>query len=158
MITVTAVPASGLLRGAVRLAPIAAVRAALPPEIPVVGNGDVKTPATSPRMKAETGLRRVMIGSAVRWGNPWNLPHLQAIADGAPDPGPPTSRSDTPSGAVTRAGRAIRVSAHAGARAAQDRGVVLARPARRRSCAKGRSAPERTPPLCSRSVRAFFAG
>jgi tRNA-dihydrouridine synthase B len=75
--------------GTVRLAPIAAVRAALPPEIPVVGNGDVKTPADFARMKAETGCDGVMIGRGAM-GNPWFFRTLQALAKGAPDPGPPT--------------------------------------------------------------------
>jgi nifR3 family TIM-barrel protein len=75
--------------GSVRLAPIASVRAALPPEIPVVGNGDVKTVADFDRMKAATGCDGVMIGRGAM-GNPWLFRTLQALARGAPDPGPPT--------------------------------------------------------------------
>jgi tRNA-dihydrouridine synthase B len=74
--------------GSVRLAPIAAVRAALPREIPVVGNGDVKTVADFARMKSETGCDGVMIGRGAM-GNPWFFRSLQALARGAPDPGPP---------------------------------------------------------------------
>ena len=75
--------------GPVRLATIAAVRAALPPEIPVVGNGDVKDVAGYLRMKRETGCDGVMIGRA-SMGNPWIFRSLDAIERGRPDPGPPT--------------------------------------------------------------------
>jgi tRNA-dihydrouridine synthase len=75
--------------GTVRLPPIAAVRAALPAEIPVVGNGDVKTAADAARMREETGCDGVMIGRGAM-GNPWIFRTLQALAAGAPDPGPPT--------------------------------------------------------------------
>jgi nifR3 family TIM-barrel protein len=75
--------------GSVRLAPIAAVRAALPRDIPVVGNGDVKSVAEHRRMKDETGCDAVMIGRGAM-GNPWFFRSLAAIERGAPDPGPPT--------------------------------------------------------------------
>ncbi|HEX7599299.1 MAG TPA: tRNA dihydrouridine synthase DusB [Polyangia bacterium] len=75
--------------GQVRLEPIAAVRAALPREIPVVGNGDVKTVDDYHRMKRETGCDAVMVGRAAR-GNPWLFQALHAIATGAPQPAPPT--------------------------------------------------------------------
>jgi tRNA-dihydrouridine synthase B len=75
--------------GSVRLPPIAAVRAALPAHIPVIGNGDVKTAADFQRMKAETGCDGVMIGRG-SMGNPWFFRSLQALVDGRPDPGPPT--------------------------------------------------------------------
>jgi nifR3 family TIM-barrel protein len=74
--------------GAARLEPIAAVRAALPREIPVVGNGDVKDVAAYQRMKAETGCDAVMIGRGAM-GNPWLFQALAALETGAPDPGPP---------------------------------------------------------------------
>lgn len=75
--------------GSVRLEPIAAVRAALPREIPVIGNGDVKDVAAYQRMKAETGCDGVMIGRGAM-GNPWFFRTLVALERGEPDPGPPT--------------------------------------------------------------------
>jgi tRNA-dihydrouridine synthase B len=75
--------------GSVRLEPIAAVRAALPREIPVIGNGDVKDVAAYVRMKAETGCDGVMIGRGAM-GNPWFFRTLVALERGEPDPGPPT--------------------------------------------------------------------
>jgi len=75
--------------GSVRLAPIAAVRAALPREIPVIGNGDVKTIDDYRRMKAETGVDGVMIGRGAM-GNPWFFRDLQALERGEPDPGLPS--------------------------------------------------------------------
>ncbi|HEX3903333.1 MAG TPA: tRNA dihydrouridine synthase DusB [Polyangia bacterium] len=74
--------------GAARMEPIAAVRAALPPEIPVVGNGDVKDLAAYARMKRETGCDAVMVGRGAM-GNPWFFRSLAALESGAPDPGPP---------------------------------------------------------------------
>jgi tRNA-dihydrouridine synthase B len=75
--------------GAARMEPIAAVRAELPREIPVVGNGDVKDAAAYLRMKSETGCDAVMIGRGAM-GNPWIFRTLAALEVGAPDPGPPT--------------------------------------------------------------------
>jgi len=53
---------------------IAEVRAAVR-SIPVIGNGDVKTPADIDRMKAHTGVDAVMIGRAAI-GNPWIFSRL----------------------------------------------------------------------------------
>jgi nifR3 family TIM-barrel protein len=78
--------------GSVRLEPIAAVRAALPREIPVVGNGDVKDVAAYLRMKAETGCDAVMIGRGAM-GNPWLFRTLAALERGeavSARTGPPT--------------------------------------------------------------------
>ena len=75
--------------GSARMAPIAAVRAALPREVPVIGNGDVKDVAGYHRMKAETGCDGVMIGRGAM-GNPWLFRSLAAVSRGDPDPGPPT--------------------------------------------------------------------
>src|SRR3954468_11180755 len=75
--------------GVARMEPIAEVRAALPPEIPVIGNGDVKDVAAYRRMKVETGCDAVMIGRGAM-GNPWFFRTLAALEAGRPDPGPPT--------------------------------------------------------------------
>jgi tRNA-dihydrouridine synthase B len=75
--------------GFVRLEPIAAVRAALPREIPVIGNGDVKDVVAYARMKAETGCDGVMIGRGAM-GNPWLFRTLVALERGEVDPGPPS--------------------------------------------------------------------
>jgi tRNA-dihydrouridine synthase B len=75
--------------GVARMEPIAAVRAALPPHIPVVGNGDVKDAAAYQRMRRETGCDAVMIGRGAM-GNPWIFQTLAALETGAPDPGPPS--------------------------------------------------------------------
>ena len=69
--------------------PIAAVRAALPRDIPVVGNGDVKDVAAYLRMTRETGCDAVMIGRGAM-GNPWLFRTLAALERGEPDPGPPS--------------------------------------------------------------------
>jgi nifR3 family TIM-barrel protein len=75
--------------GVARMEPIAAVRAALPPEIPVVGNGDVKDVAAYQRMRRETGCDAVMIGRGAM-GNPWIFRTLAALETGAADPGSPS--------------------------------------------------------------------
>ncbi len=75
--------------GSVRLEAIAAVRAALPRHIPVVGNGDVKTLDDYRRMKTETGCDAVMIGRSAR-GNPWLFAEVLAFETNAPAPAPPT--------------------------------------------------------------------
>jgi len=75
--------------GAVRLAPIAEVRAALPRRIPVVGNGDIDSVADYLDMKRETGCDAVMIGRAAR-GNPWLFRAVRAADDGQPIPDPPS--------------------------------------------------------------------
>jgi len=75
--------------GAVRLAPIAEVRAALPRRIPVVGNGDIDSVADYLDMKRETGCNAVMIGRAAR-GNPWLFRAVRAVDEGQPIPDAPT--------------------------------------------------------------------
>jgi tRNA-dihydrouridine synthase B len=75
--------------GTARLAPIADVRAALPREIPVIANGDVKTVADWRRSLSETGCDAVMVGRGAM-GNPWLFRTLRALARGEADPGPPT--------------------------------------------------------------------
>src|SRR4029078_9275610 len=75
--------------GVARMEPIAEVRAALPAEITVVGNGDITDVAAYQRMRRETGCDAVMIGRGAM-GNPWLFRSLAALERGQPDPGPPT--------------------------------------------------------------------
>jgi nifR3 family TIM-barrel protein len=65
------------------------VRAAVPREVPVVGNGDVLTVEDFLRMREETGCDAVMIGRGAM-GNPWLFARLRALTSGRPDPGPPS--------------------------------------------------------------------
>ncbi|HUS65500.1 MAG TPA: tRNA dihydrouridine synthase DusB [Kofleriaceae bacterium] len=65
------------------------VRAAVPREVPVVGNGDVVTVEDYLRMRDETGCDAVMIGRGAM-GNPWLFARLRELASGRPDPGPPS--------------------------------------------------------------------
>jgi tRNA-dihydrouridine synthase B len=66
---------------------IAAVVDAL--EIPVVGNGDIRTPADAVRMRRETGCAGVMIARG-SFGQPWIFTQTRALLDGAPVPPTPT--------------------------------------------------------------------
>lgn len=60
-------------------------------EIPVIGNGDVKTPEDAQRMIEETGCDAVMVGRG-SFGNPWLFDRAQRLVEGR-DPGPePTPR------------------------------------------------------------------
>jgi tRNA-dihydrouridine synthase B len=59
--------------------------------LPVIGNGDVKTPEDALRMVTETGCDGVMVGRG-SFGNPWLFGRAQRLLDGL-DPGPePTPR------------------------------------------------------------------
>ena len=75
--------------GSVRLGLIADVRRALPPGIPVIGNGDVKSVADYLDMKHATGCDAVMIGRAAR-GNPWLFRDVLASERGLGRPARPT--------------------------------------------------------------------
>ena len=58
--------------------------------IPVIGNGDVETPADAARMLAETGCDAVMIGRAAR-GTPWifrQIQHELTTGEALPAPTP----------------------------------------------------------------------
>jgi tRNA-dihydrouridine synthase B len=59
--------------------------------LPVIGNGDVKTPEDARRMVAETGCDGVMVGRG-SFGNPWLFSRANRMLAGL-DPGPePTPR------------------------------------------------------------------
>jgi len=59
--------------------------------LPVIGNGDVKTPEDAKRMMSETGCDAVMVGRG-SFGNPWLFGRAQRMVSGD-DPGPePTPR------------------------------------------------------------------
>lgn len=67
---------------------IAVVKEAL--EVPVCGNGDVRSPADAVRMLVETGCDAVMIGRAAV-GDPWLIGNtLRALAGRPVSPGPAT--------------------------------------------------------------------
>jgi len=57
-------------------------------EIPVVGNGDIKTGADALRMREETGCAGIMIARGSH-GDPWIFKQAREILDGLPDPGEP---------------------------------------------------------------------
>jgi len=73
--------------GRARWDEIAAVVRAL--DIPVVGNGDIRTGADAVRMRAETGCAGVMIARG-SFGNPWIFAAARALLDGRPEPPAPT--------------------------------------------------------------------
>jgi nifR3 family TIM-barrel protein len=60
-------------------------------KIPLVGNGDVTSPAAAKRMLEETGCDAVMIGRA-SFGNPWIFRETRALLEGRPVPALPTPR------------------------------------------------------------------
>ena len=72
--------------GQARWSEIAAVVDAL--DIPVIGNGDIKTPEDAVRMHRETGCAAVMIGRG-SFGQPWIFRQARAILDGTPYPATP---------------------------------------------------------------------
>lgn len=64
--------------------------------VPLVGNGDVKTPEDALRMRADTGCDAVMVGRAAI-SNPWLLGRMRAALEGEPLPAEPSlaDRVDT---------------------------------------------------------------
>ena len=72
--------------GNARWEEIAAVVDAL--DIPVIGNGDIKTPHDALRMKEATGCAGVMIGRG-SFGQPWIFDQARALFEGRPMPATP---------------------------------------------------------------------
>jgi tRNA-dihydrouridine synthase len=72
--------------GDARWEEIAAVVQAL--EIPVLGNGDIRTPQDALRMHQETGCAGVMIARG-SFGQPWIFDQARALLDGLPMPPTP---------------------------------------------------------------------
>ena len=73
--------------GTARWAEIAAVADAL--EIPVIGNGDIRTAEDAVRMHRETGCDAVMIARG-SFGQPWIFTQARAMLEGLPVPPDPT--------------------------------------------------------------------
>src|SRR6059058_1038120 len=65
---------------------IAAVAAAL--DIPVIGNGDIKTAEDAVRMQRETACAAIMIARG-SFGQPWIFDQTRALLEGKPKPGAP---------------------------------------------------------------------
>jgi tRNA-dihydrouridine synthase B len=78
---------SQMYTGNARWDEIAAVVDAL--EIPVIGNGDVKTPLDVVRMREQTGCAAVMIARG-SFGQPWIFQQARALLDGQPMPPTPS--------------------------------------------------------------------
>jgi nifR3 family TIM-barrel protein len=76
--------------GRARWEEIAAVSSAL--DIPVIGNGDIKTAEDAVRMQRETGCAAIMIARG-SFGQPWIFDQTRALLEGKPKPeAPPIER------------------------------------------------------------------
>ncbi len=75
-----------MYQGQARWEEIAAVKAAL--SIPVIGNGDIKTPDDAYRMWKETDCDAVMIARG-SFGQPWIFRQTRALIEGTPVPPTP---------------------------------------------------------------------
>jgi nifR3 family TIM-barrel protein len=73
--------------GRARWEEIAGVVEAL--EVPVVGNGDIRSGDDARRMRDETGCAGIMIARGSH-GRPWIFREARAALDGAPPPAPPS--------------------------------------------------------------------
>lgn len=93
---------------------IARVRDALPPDIPVVGNGDVASPEDYFRLRRETGCDAVAIGRAAL-GNPWLFSEIVCTLEGQPF---------VPPAAADRVSCALALAHEVIARAETERGGV----------------------------------
>jgi tRNA-dihydrouridine synthase B len=72
--------------GNARWEEIAAVAAAL--DIPVIGNGDIRTAEDAVRMQRETGCAAIMIARG-SFGQPWIFDQTRALLEGKPKPEAP---------------------------------------------------------------------
>jgi tRNA-dihydrouridine synthase B len=72
--------------GSARWEEIAAVSQAL--EIPVIGNGDIKTAEDAVRLHSQTGCAAIMIGRG-SFGQPWIFDQTRALLEGKPKPEAP---------------------------------------------------------------------
>lgn len=90
MVTVHGRTTAQLYRPPVDYAPIAAVRAALPASVPVIGNGDILSGADALRMKKETGCDGLMLARGTL-GNPFLFEEVRAALHGAPYTAPDTA-------------------------------------------------------------------
>ncbi len=79
-----------MFSGSARWEEIAAVAAAL--DVPVIGNGDIKTAEDAVRMQRETGCAAIMIARG-SFGQPWIFDQTRALLAGKPKPeAPPIER------------------------------------------------------------------
>lgn len=81
--------AAQMYRGEADWGCIARVKEAL--DIPVIGNGDVKSAADAVAMRELTSCDAVMVARAAR-GNPWIFAQVKAALQGEPVPEAPTAR------------------------------------------------------------------
>jgi tRNA-dihydrouridine synthase B len=72
--------------GSARWEEIASVTAAL--DIPVIGNGDIRTAEDAVRMQRETGCAAIMIARG-SFGQPWIFDQTRALLEGKPKPEAP---------------------------------------------------------------------
>jgi tRNA-dihydrouridine synthase len=72
--------------GSARWEEIAAVTQAL--DIPVIGNGDIKTAEDAVRLQRETGCAAIMIARG-SFGQPWVFDQTRALLEGKPKPEAP---------------------------------------------------------------------